>query len=112
MIRKSEIKKKYDPVTGKYIKMNIHGEGMGDVLRSVGSKLMGKTAQEIAKKAAVTAATKAATKTGEHIGNMAGDKIVQLLSRKNPEKLPTIMEEPSIDDRVNRLISGGKMRKR
>ena len=64
----------------------IHGEGLTDILKSVGSKLFGQTSKEIAKKAAVTAATKAATKTGEHLGNKAGDKIVQLLSKKQPKQ--------------------------
>ena len=36
------------------------------------------------KKATTTVATKAATKTGEHLGNKAGEKIVQLLSKKQP----------------------------
>ena len=123
MTRQSEPKRRFDPVIGKYVKKHIHtgeihGEGLTDILKSVGSKLFGKTTKEIAKKAATTAATKAATKTGEHLGNKAGDKIVQLLSKKQP-KQQTISEpvdQPLTDfeiaQRVNRLISGGKIRKR
>ena len=127
MTRQSELKKRFDPEIGRYVKNNvhtgeIHGEGLTDILKSVGSKLFGKTAKEIAQKAAVTAATKAATKTGEHIGNKAGDKIVQLLSKKQP-KQQTVQQTISkaversltdfeIAERVNRLISGGKIRKR
>ena len=123
MTRQSELKRRFDPVIGKYVKKHIHtgeihGEGLTDILKSVGSKLFGKTTKEIAQKAAITAATKAATKTGEHLGNRAGDKIVQLLSKKQP-KQQTISEpvdQPLTDfeiaQRVNRLISGGKIRKR
>ena len=127
MTRQSELKRRFDPVIGKYVKKHIHsgeihGEGLMDIFKSVGSKLFGKTAKEIAKKAATTAATSAATKTGEHLGNKAGDKIVQLLSKKQPKQQtvrPTIsqpVDQPLTDfeiaQRVNRLISGGKIRKR
>ena len=126
MTRQSELKKRFDPEIGRYVKKNvhtgeIHGEGLTDILKSVGSKLFGKTTKEIAKKAATTAATSAATKTGEHLGNKAGDKIVQLLSKKQPKQQPkqqTIqpVDQPLTDfeiaQRVNRLISGGKIRKR
>ena len=56
------------------------------MLKSLGKKLFGKTTQEIAKKAVEKATTSAATKTGEHLGNRAGDKIVQMLSKKNPKR--------------------------
>ena len=123
MTRQSELKRRFDPVIGKYVKKHIytgeiHGKGLTDILKSVGSKLFGKTTKEIAQKAAITAATKAATKTGEHLGNKAGDKIDQLLSKKQP-KQQTISEQVDqpltdfeIAQRVNRLISGGKIRKR
>ena len=114
---------------GRYVKKHvysgeIHGKGLMDIFKSVGSKLFGKTAKEMTKKAAATtvatkAATAAATKTGEHIGNKAGDKIVQLLSKKQPTVQQTIskaVERPLTDfeiaQRVNQLISGGKIRKR
>ena len=45
-----------------YAMKHIHGEGIMDVFRSVGSKLFGKTAKELAKKGAKTAAEKAVTK--------------------------------------------------
>ena len=41
---------------------HIHGEGIMDVFRSVGSKLFGKTAKELAKKGAKTAAEKQSPK--------------------------------------------------
>ena len=123
MTRQSELKRRYDPEIGRYVKKHIHsgeihGEGLMDIFKSVGSKLFGKTAKEIAKKAATTAATKAATKTGEHLGNKAGDRIIQLLSKKHPpqQTISKAAERPMTDfeiaQRVNQLISGGKIRKR
>ena len=124
---KSEFKMRYDPEIGRYIKKHlhtgeIHGEGFMDIFRSVGSKLFGKTAKEMTKKAATTAATAAATKTGEHLGNKAGDKIVQFLTKKQPKKqtvqqtISEATERPLTDfeiaERVNQLISGGKIRRR
>jgi len=55
MTRQSELKKRFDPEIGRYVKKNvhtgeIHGEGLTDILKSVGSKLFGKTTKEIAKK--------------------------------------------------------------
>ena len=122
MARQSELKRRYDQELGRYVKKHIHtgeihGEGLMDIFKSVGSKLFGKTAKEIAKKAATTAATKAATKTGEHLGNKAGDRIIQLLSKKQPQQqtISKAAERPLTDfeiaQRVNQLISGVKIRK-
>ena len=131
MERHSELKIRYDPEIGRYVKKHvytgeIHGKGLTDIFKSIGSKLFGKTAKEMTKKAATTVATKAATtaatKTGEHLGNKAGEKIVQLLSKKQPNQqtvqqtISKAVERPLTDfeiaQRVNQLISGGKMRKR
>ena len=135
MVHHSELKIRYDPEIGRYIKKHvytgeIHGEGLTNIFKSIGSKLFGKTAKEMTKKAATTVATKAATtaatKTGEHLGNKAGEKIVQLLSKKQPNQQtvqPTIsqlvdkpVEMPLTDyeiaERVNRIISGGKIKKK
>ena len=142
---KSEYKKRYDPDTGRYVKKHIysrelHGEGYKmDMLKSLGKKLFGKTTREIAKKAVEKTATSVATKTGEHIGNRAGDKIVQMLSKKPPKETfkkqidiepltytdyafslkPTVQEKPKnqmtnqeIAQRVNQLISGGRIKKK
>ena len=51
MARQSELKRRYDPEIGRYVKKNIHtgeihGEGLMDIIKSVGSKLFGKTAKE------------------------------------------------------------------
>jgi len=119
-MRPCEFKKRYDPDLDMYVTKHIHGEGITDVFKAVGKKLFGKTAKSIAKTAAKSAATKAATKTGEYAGKRAGDKIIELL-RKN--KTPEMMMEPNIskpnklttqevNDRVNKILSGGKLRRR
>ena len=122
MVRQSEFKPRFDPELSCYAIKHIHGEGIMDVFRSVGSKLFGKTAKELAKKGAKTAAEKAVTKTGEFAGNKAGDKIIQLLSKKQPSKTKSVtmsqpkMEQPLTDfqiaERVNQMISGGKLKRR
>ena len=128
MTRQSELKMRYDPEIGRYVKKHIytgelHGEGLTDIFKSVGSKLFGKTAKEMTKQVATKAATAAATKTGEHLGNKAGDKIIQLLSKKQQPKQQTVQQTVSeaterpltdfeIAERVNELISGGRIRKR
>ena len=127
MERQSELKIRYDPEIGRYVKKHvctgeIHGKGLTDIFKSIGSKLFGKTAKKAATTVATKAATTAATKTGEHLGNKAGEKIVQLLSKKQPNQqtvqqtISKAVERPLTDfeiaQRVNQLISGGKMRKR
>ena len=42
MVRQSEFKPRFDPELGRYAMKHIHGEGIMDVFRSVGSKLFGK----------------------------------------------------------------------
>lgn len=113
-----------------------------DMLKALGNKLFGKTTEEMAKKAVEKAATSAATKTGEHLGNKAGDKIVQTLSKKQQKEIgkemsdipsnhidvAQMIEQPikrkvkqaktqpmsdlEILQRVNNLISGGRIKKR
>ena len=105
---------------------HIYGEGISDVFKSIGRKIFGKTVNKVAK----TAAKKAATATGEYAGNKAGDKIVELLS-KNKTTTPSFPVESNMStpkelidqevneltdqevyDRVNRILSGGKLRRR
>ena len=135
-MRQSEFKRRFDPELGRYVRKNIYDESIvgGNIFTSIASKLFGKTTKELAKRGVKTAAKKAVTKTGEHIGNKAGDKIVQLLSKKKqpPIMSPTSVPKPmvaldpvgsskpsakqlsdmEIADRVNQIISGGKMRRR
>ena len=115
-MNKNMIKRRYDPTIDRYVKKDIHtgeiyGEGLMDIFKSVGRKIFSKTTKDIAKKGAKSATNKAVTKVGEHIGNRAGEKIVQLLQKKQPPKNTTSkpLTDFEIAQRVNRLISGGKL---
>ena len=127
-MRQCEFKKRYDPKLGKYVKKRVYGEGLSDVFRAVASKIFGRTAKKAAESATKSVAKKAATTTSEYVGKKAGDKIVELLS-KNKTTTPSVLMEPSlsqelslsepkvltaqeVNDRVNRLLSGGKLRRR
>ena len=127
-MRHCEFKKRYDPKLGKYVKKHVYSEGISDVLKAVGSKIFGRTAKKAAESAAKSAAKKAVIATSEYAGKKAGDKIVELLSN-NKTKTPSVLMEPSlseqlslsepkqltaqeVNDRVNRLLSGGKLRRR
>ena len=123
MSRQSKFKMKLDPELGRYTRQHIYREGITDVFKSVGSKLFGKTMKKAPKKGVEKAVTTAATKTGEHVGKKAGDKIVQMLSKgrdappakkvtfnKNIVKIPNKkMTQQEINQRVNSIISGGKI---
>ena len=122
-MKQSEFKIRYDVRMGRYVKKHIYGEGVADVFKTIGRKLFGKTVKEATKTATKKAVQKAATKTGEYAGEKAGDKIIQLLSKKNKNtKTPVAalpIENPQsrelsdyeINERVNQLLSGGRMRK-
>jgi len=122
-----EYKKRYDPEMGMYVKRHIYsgkiyGEGITDIFKSISSKLFGKTIKEAAKKASKKAVQTAATKTGEFAGEKAGDKIIELLSKKN-KTTPVIdsimnpitqtrpLTQYEINERVNRILSGGRLKK-
>ena len=126
MMRQSEFKKKLDPKLGRYTRQHIYGEGITDVFKSVGSKLVGKTVKSAVKKGAKKAVTTAATKTGEHVDKKAGNKIVQMLSNggvapprnppakkvtfnKNAKIIPNKISQQEINQRVNAILSGGKI---
>ena len=108
---------------GRYVKKRIDGEGVTDVFKTIGRKLFGKTVKEAAKTATKKAVQTAATKTGEYAGEKAGDKVIQSLIEKNKNtKTPVVaspIENPQtrelsdyeINERVNQLLSGGRMRK-
>ena len=87
-MRQSEFKKRYDPELGRFTRQHIYGEGVMDVFKNIGVKVIGQTLKKAAKTAATKAVTTAATKTGEHVGKKAGDKIISLLSKsKTPKKV-------------------------
>ena len=129
-MRQCEFIERYDPNLGMYIKKHIYdegvsdayGKGVSDIFKSVGRKILGRAA----KKAAKSAAKKAVVTTAEYAGKKAGDKIVELLSKN---KTPSAMMEPDIsilsslsepkeltdyeiNERVNQILSGGKLRRR
>ena len=124
MIRQCEFQAMYDPDLDVYVTKHIYDEGitnifdegmtvgggMNDVFKAVGKKLFGKAA-------------KSAATTGKYVGNKAGE-IVKLL-RKNKTTTPSFLMEPNIstseskvlttqeiNDRVNQILSGGKLRRR
>ena len=123
MIRQCEFKTMYDPDLDMYVTKHIFDEdipnifdegmtvggGMTDIVfKVVGKKLFGKTAK--------SAATTAATTTGEYVGNKGGYKIYDLL-RKKKTKTPSVQMKPKelttqeINDRVNQILLGGKLRR-
>ena len=127
-MRHCEFRKRYDPKLGKYVKKRVYGEGINDVFKAVGRKIFGRTAKKAAESAAKSATKKAVIATSEYAGKKAGDKIVELLSN-NKTTTPSVMIEPSlpkqlslsepnvltaqeVNDRVNQLLSGGKLRRR
>ena len=84
----SDFKYKYDPELRRFTRQHIYGEGVMDVLKNIGAKVIGQTLKKAAKTAATKAVTTAATKTGEHVGKKAGDKIISMLSKsKTPKKV-------------------------
>ena len=126
-MRQSEFKRRYDVKTGRYVKKHIYGEGVTDVFKTIGRKLFGRTMKKAAKTATKKAVQEAPTKTGEYAGEKAGDKIIQLLSKKNKNTKTPVAASPvatsplenpqkgltdsEINERVNRLLSGGQMRR-
>ena len=92
-MRQSDFRKKYDPELGRFTRQHIHGDGVMDVFKNIGSKIFGQTLKKAAKTAATKAVTTAATKTGEHVGKKAGDKIIQMLSKSSTSK-KVRFEEP------------------
>ena len=119
---KSFYKKRYDPEMGMYVKKHIYGEGVADVLKSLGSKIFNKTVQEGIKKGSQKAIASAVEKTGNYASKKAGEKIVQLLSKKSTPVFDSMTETKSvnpkqlnqneINQRVNQILSGGKLRRK
>ena len=87
-MKQSEFKKRYDPELGRFTRQHIYGEGVMDVFKNIGTKVIGQTLKKAAKTAATKAVTTAATKTGEHVGEKAGDKIIKFLARKKRNDAP------------------------
>ena len=114
-----EYKKRYDPELGRYVKKNIYsgeiqiGGGLTDFFKS--------NFKKAAKWGLRKVGRKAGEKFGEKVNKKAGDKITQLLKSENEpfqpsqdfqeRSLQTPMSQEEIDERVNRIMSGGKLRK-
>ena len=84
------------------------------------SKVFNETVKQGIKKGSEKAITTALEKTGNYAANKAGEKIVELLSKKNksaPIMVDTKTEIPGLsqymfDERVNNLLSGGKLKRK
>ena len=96
-MKQSEFKKRYDPELGRFTRQHIYGEGVMDVFKNIGSKVLGQTLKKAAKTAANKAITTAATKIGEHIGEKAGDKLINYLKRikRNNSPKKVTFDEPT-----------------
>ena len=104
-MKQSEFKRRYDIEKGRYVKKHIYGEGISDVFKMIGKKVFGKTAKEAAKTVSKKALQTAATKTGKYAGEKAGDKIIQLLSKKNKNTITPSIASPirkSTNKRIKR----------
>ena len=108
-MRQSDFKKKFDPELGRFTRQHIHGKGVMDVFKNIGSKLFGKTMKKAVKTAATKAVTTAATKTGEHVGKKAGDKIIDFLSKKKRNNTP---KKVTFDETSNTIIPTSTLIKR
>ena len=104
-MRQSEFKKRYDPELGRFTRQHIYGEGVMDVFKNIGAKVIGQTLNKAAKTAASKAVTTAATKTGEHVGKKAGDKIIQMLSKSNNPKKVTFDETVKPGENIIEILS-------
>ena len=99
-MRQSEFKKKYDPVTEKYTRQHIYGEGIMDSVKS----FLGKKPT----KKRVTFAVPPPKPTPSN--KNAGDKIVKLLSGENPTSSRKTnspkMTQQEINNKVLQIMSG------
>ena len=104
-MRQSEFKKKYDPNTGKFSRKHIYGEGIMDSVKS----FLGKKPTN--KKVTFTPPPKP---TPASSNKKAGDKIVKMLSGKNPPSRKTNnrkMTQQEINNRVLQIMSGSGRKK-
>ena len=104
-MRQSEFKKRYDHELGRFTRQHIYGEGIMDVFKNIGAKVIGQTFKKAAKTAASKAVTTAATKTGEHVGKKAGDKTISMLSKSKTPKKVTFVEPQKTGDEIAKILS-------
>ena len=98
-MRQSEFKKKYNPDTGKFSRKHIYGEGIMDSVKSFLGK---KSTKKKVSFAPPPKPTPTATKK-------AGDKIVKMLSGKNPPSRKTTQQENN--NRVLQIMTGSGKKK-
>ena len=104
MMRQSEFKKKYDPDTGKFSRKHVYGEGIMDSVKSFLGK---KPTRKKVTFAPPPKPTPTATKK-------AGDKIVKMLSGKNPPSRKTNnrkMTQQENNNRVLQIMTGSGKKK-
>ena len=104
-MRQSDFKKRYDPEMGRFTRQHIYGEGVMDIFKNIGAKVIGKTITQAAKTAATKAVATAATKTGQHIGEKAGDKIINFLTKKKKDKKATFDEAMKPSQEIVKILS-------
>ena len=114
---------RYNHIRGKYVRKHVYGEGVfSDMMKNIGSKLFGETMKKTVKtglqKGAEKAFENAAAKTGDYAAKKAGNKIIEMLSKKQPpptikkrQNTKTKLSQREINERVNRILSGGQLRK-
>ena len=95
MMRQSEFKKKYDFETQKFSRKHIYGEGIMDSVKS----FLGRKPTK--KKVTFTPPPKPTPTASKK----AGDKIVKMLSGKNPPSRKTNNRQ-EINNRVLQIMSG------
>ena len=104
-MRQSDFKKRYDPEMGRFTRQHIYGEGVMDIFKNIGAKVVGKTLKQAAKTAATKAITTAATKTGQHIGEKAGDRIINYLTKKKRDKKVRFDEMEKSGEEIMKVLS-------
>ena len=99
-MRQSDFKKRYDPELGRFTRQHIYGEGVMDVFKNFGSKILGQTL----KKAAKQQQQKLLQQQLQKLVNMLEKKaeIIKLLSKsKRPKKV-------TFDESVSNVMKPGE----
>ena len=100
MMQQSEFKKKYNPDTGKFSRNHIYGEGIMDSVKSF-------LGRKPTKKKVAFAPPPKPTPTAS---KKAGDKIVKMLSGKNPPSRKTNNRQ-EINNRMLQIMTGSGRKK-
>ena len=120
-----EYRIRYDREHGKFKRTPVYGEGVFQTWwKILVVNYSEKRWKRRLQKGAEKAFENAATKTGDYAAKKAGNKIIDMLSKKQPtvrmQAPPTIkqrqntetqLSQREINERVNRISSGGKLRK-